>query len=243
MQSDDIDDAQEVQELLREGLRDDMVMSEPRHRQIFRLDRWPYFALYAHEKRLMRRRCEQDRFFCLLSQSMAGIENRADYLDDAREPLSQRVDREWRDPEPRYTIPYDWLKDSYVYVDAPNMKELRDGHLAQEFGRERAQDVYLNARRNMAWMWRWSAHIREEEYTELGRVISWETLRRWRIKWLENAIRNAPRNMRSQDDRDMEDDVRSARQGLNYVRAKYGDREDDIIVRYVTAQENTLKKA
>jgi len=67
MQSDDIDDAQEVQELLREGLRDNMVMSEPRHRQIFRLDRWPHFAIYAREKRLMRRRCEQDRFYCQLS--------------------------------------------------------------------------------------------------------------------------------------------------------------------------------
>jgi len=175
---------------------------------------------------------------------MPGIEKRGDYLDEARDVLSHRVDSQFDDPETRCTIAYDWLKDSYIYVDEPTMKELRDGHLAREFAsRERAQDVYLKTRRNIAWMWRWSAHIRGEEYKELGRVISWETLRRWRIKWLENVISNAPRNMRSQDDRDMEDDVWSARRGLNHVKAKYGDREDDVIVRYVTAQENIIKKA
>ena len=81
-------DPEEVQELMGEGLRARMVMSEPRHRQLFRQDRWPYFALYAREKRLMRRRCEQDRFYCQLSQCMVGIEKRSDYLSESTEVLS-----------------------------------------------------------------------------------------------------------------------------------------------------------
>ena len=95
----------------------------------------------------------------------------------------------------------------------------------------------------MAWMWRWSSSIREEEHREHGKVVSWETLRRWRIKWLDNVISHGSRHMRSQDDLEMKEDVANARRGLHYVKAKYGDKEDEVIVQYVAAQEAIIKKA
>ena len=202
----------------------------PHHHRVFNLNRWPYFRLYAHEKRCMRREAAGAGFYVQGAQNTTPYTaTQHEYLDSAEEEILAFTDKQqWEDSEVSLLDHYQYLRDSYVYVFEGDLEDLREKVLPAHYLQHDAR-IYRQVCRNMAWMWRWKYPV----YREDGEVIPWETLRRWRIYWLHNVLENRTFHRRSTNEYEMERDVKKAYGNFCQLRDKFADRRQATRESYV----------